>query len=124
MTSGDVMRFAQRVAALPDGTWWPYGTQEHFRLTQGSARVVWQLFENRWIHPYLLAGIALDLERQRAIVAEHYHHSPGGLTTRQSLVRQQTEGPATVHRVGAIVGAGAKLYLWCSAIAVRDRVVV
>lgn len=111
MTSSEGMRFAQRVAALPNGTSWPYGAQEHFRLTQGSARVVWQLLENRWIHPYVLAGIALDLERQRAIVAEQYHYSPGGPGSRQSLVRQQTEGPATVHRVGAIVGAGAKLYL-------------
>ena len=27
------------------------------------------------------------------------------------LVPQHTEGPVTVHRVGAMVGAGAKLYL-------------
>lgn len=113
MTSGEGMRYAQRTTTLRDGTSWPYGAQEYFRLSQGSARVVWQLFENRWIHPYVLAGVTLDADRQRAFIAEQYRYNgdaraPG---TRQLLAPQQTEGSVNRYRVGALVGAGAKLYL-------------
>lgn len=115
MTSGEGMRYSQRTASLPDGSTWPYGAQEYFRLSQGSARVVWQLLDNRWIHPYLLAGVSVDADRQRSVIEEQYRYLPTvdgrGPSTRELLVPRQSEGPETVHRVSAIVGAGAKLYV-------------
>lgn len=112
MTSAEGMRYRSRTAILADGTHWSYGAHEYFRASQGSARVVWQLLDNRWVHPYLLAGVALDADRQHAFIPEQYRYLGDGRTpaTRQTLVPQQTEGPATVVRVGAMVGAGAKLY--------------
>jgi len=112
MTSGEGMRYASRTAILADGTQWWYGAHEYFRTSQGSARVVWQLLDNRWVHPYLLAGVALDADRQHAFIPEQYRYLSDGRTPaiRELLVPQQTEGPATVYRVGAMVGAGAKLY--------------
>lgn len=113
MTSGEGMRYAQRVATLPDHTLWPYGAQEYFRLSQGSARVVWQLLDNRWIHPYVVAGVTLDADRRHALIAEQYQY-PGDTRApgiRRLVAPQQTEEAATDYRVGAMVGAGAKLYL-------------
>lgn len=112
MTSAEGMRYASRTAILPDGTHWSYGAHEYFRASQGSARVVWQLLDNRWVHPYLLAGVALDADRQRAFIPEQYRYLGDGRTPaiRHTLVPEQTEGPDTVHRVGAMLGAGAKLY--------------
>jgi hypothetical protein len=113
MTSGEGMRYSQRTVALPDGTTWPYGVQEYFRVSQASARGVWQLLDNTWVHPYLVAGMSLDADRQHAIIAEQYRYTGDGRSpgSRQLLVPQQTEGPDTVYRLGAMVGAGAKLYL-------------
>ncbi len=112
MTSGEGRRYASRTAILADGTHWSYGAHEYFRASQGSARVVWQLLDNRWIHPYLLAGVAVDAARQHAFIPEQYRYLGDGRTPafRETLVPQQTEGPDTVYRVGAMLGAGAKLY--------------
>lgn len=112
MTSAEGRRYASRTAILAGGTHWSYGAHEYFRASQGSARVVWQLLDNRWVHPYLLAGVALDADRQRAFVPEQYRYLSDGRTPaiRHTLVPEQTEGPDTVYRVGAMLGAGAKLY--------------
>jgi hypothetical protein len=112
MTSGEGMRYASRTATLANGATWSYGAHEYFRASQGSARVVLQLFDNQWVHPYLLAGVAVDADRQRAFIPEQYRYISDGRTpsVRETLVPQQVEGPATVYRVGAMVGAGAKLY--------------
>ncbi|MDP2054403.1 MAG: hypothetical protein Q8N52_04350 [Acidobacteriota bacterium] len=58
------------------------------------------------------AGVAVDADRQRAFIPEQFRYSSDGRTpaVRETLVPQQTEGPATVYLVGAMLGAGAKLY--------------
>lgn len=113
MTSGEGRRYASREVRLPDGSSWPYGAQEYFRLSQGSARAVWQLLDNRWIHPYVLAGVSVDVEQRRALVDEQFRYlpsSPGVPSLREVLVREQITGPDTVQRTGIMVGGGAKLY--------------
>ena len=78
MTSTEGMHYAQRMVTQADGGPWPYGAQEYFRLSQGSARVVWQMLENRLIHPYVLAGVTVDADRQWALVAEQYRYLSDG----------------------------------------------
>ena len=114
MTSTEGMHYASRLATTSDGTTFPYGVQEYYRASQGSARAVWQLLDNRWIHPYLLTGVTVDVERQRTSITEQYRYLPAGPglpSIRELLVREQTTGPQTVHRVGAMLGGGAKLYM-------------
>jgi len=38
MTSTEGMHYAARLATAADGSTWPYGVQEYYRLSQGSAR--------------------------------------------------------------------------------------
>jgi hypothetical protein len=114
MTSTEGMHYAARQVRTSDGTNWPYGVEEYYRLSQGSARVVWQLLDNRWVHPYLLAGITLDVERQRSHVMEQYRYissTPSSPSSRELLVREHTTGSDTVYRAGAIAGGGAKFYM-------------
>lgn len=114
MTSTEGMHYAARHATTSDGTSWPYGVQEHYRVSQGSVRAVWQLLDNRWIHPYLLAGLTIDVERQHTYTAEQFRYlpsAPGQPSLRELVVREQRQGAKTVTRAGAIVGGGAKLYM-------------
>jgi hypothetical protein len=114
MTSTEGMHYGARQVITADGSSWPYGVQEYYRVSQGSARMVWQLLDNRWIHPYLLAGITLDIERQRTFVAEQYRYlpsTPGQPSLREIVARESKTGPDTVYRAGAMVGVGAKLYM-------------
>ena len=40
--------------------------------------MVWQMLENRLIHPYVLAGVTVDADRQWALVAEQYRYLSDG----------------------------------------------
>jgi opacity protein-like surface antigen len=120
MTSTEGMHYAARQVTTSDGTSWPYGVQEHYRLSQGSARAVLQLLDNRWIHPYLLAGITVDVERRHSYAAEQFRYlpgAPGQAGLRELVVREQRTDPDTNTRAGAIVGGGAKLYMSANAFA-------
>lgn len=114
MTSTEGTHYGARMATTSDGTSFPYGVQESYRWSQGSARVVWQLLENRWIHPYLLAGVTLDIVRERSFVAEQYRYlpsAPGVPSLREILVHEHRTGPDTVYRASLMAGGGAKLYM-------------
>lgn len=120
MTSTEGFRYAMNEATSSDGSSWPYGIQEYYRLSQGSARMVWQMLDNRWIHPYLLAGVTVDIERHRSYTAEQYRYLPstaGSTIVRELLVHEHHSGPDTVYRAGAMVGGGAKLYMSTNAFA-------
>ncbi len=91
-----------------EGTRYSYGAQEYLRLSQGSARVVWQFFDNQWIHPYVLAGVTVDADRRRTLVLDQY---PRTIDPRGPIVAPRTVGPDTLYQAGAIAGAGAKLYM-------------
>lgn len=91
-----------------EGTRYSYRAQEYLRLSQGSARVVWQFFDNQWIHPYVLAGVTVDADRRRTFVLDQY---PRAIDPRGPIVPPRTVGPDTSYQAGAIAGAGAKLYM-------------
>lgn len=113
-TSTEGMHYAARQATTSDGTSWPYGVQEHYRVSQASVRAVWQLLDNRWIHPYFLAGVTVDAERKRTYIAEQYRYlpsAPGQPGLREVLARESRTSPETTYRTGAVVGGGAKLYM-------------
>ena len=85
---------------------------DHARVTQGSARAVWQFFDNQWIHPYLLAGLSVDAVRKKTVALEKFQFNgdprlPG---SRVRVVQPRTEGPDTTLRAGLVAGGGAKLY--------------
>jgi len=111
-TTGEGRRWSQRFVFVPGTTGpVPYGVDEYFRFTQGSVRAVWQFFDNQWIHPYLLAGVAVDVERRREVTHDPYLYTGDGrLPGGRVQVPQQDASPATTFNPGIEVGGGAKLY--------------
>jgi len=113
-TTGESRRWSQRFAVVPGATGpIPYSVDEYFRIAQGSARIVWQFFDNQWVHPYLLAGVAVNAERKREAVQEQFHYlgdfrSP---TTRVLVVPGQAKSPTTTFDAALVFGGGTKLYL-------------
>jgi hypothetical protein len=105
--------FIQRFATVPgSATPFPYGVQEFFQTNQGTARVVWQFLENRWVHPYVSGGVTFIADRRRTVVDEPYRYlDPRQPGSSGLVIPQHTEGPHTDFQTGAIVGAGAKLYM-------------
>lgn len=94
--TGEGRIYADRLQQLPGFPHpVPVALEHHISTRAISASVGWQFLENQWVHPYLLAGLAYDVERNR-------------LDEFQSFVRRGD--PYTVDHVRGIVGVGAKVY--------------
>jgi hypothetical protein len=115
-TTGEGSRYSHRYALTVPGVppYYPYPVDEYYRLHQASGRVVWQFFENAWVHPYVFGGVSLDIERQRARIPEHYFYSGGDARTpanRILVAPARQVGPETDYRAGVVFGAGTKIYI-------------
>ena len=99
-------RYIQRLATVPGIGTVPYATREYFSQQQASARLVWQFFDNRWVHPYVMAGVGADIERRREFFWEQLHYP-----TRVRIVDQHEEGPFTNYSAAAVAGIGTKFYV-------------
>jgi opacity protein-like surface antigen len=113
-TSGDAERYTQRfvtVPGVPPG--YSISAQEHYRLHQLSARVVWQFRDNQWVHPYVFGGASYDIERKRVFVPEQHYWGGDARTPafRIPITPPIKEGPETTRRAGVIAGGGTKLYM-------------
>lgn len=108
--TSEASRYVQRFTTVPGFGVLPYGAEEYFRHQQLTARVVWQFFDNKWVHPYVVGGVGADLERKRAEVSEQFHYL-GAAAPRVRIVERHDEGPATTDRPVAIAGIGSKLYV-------------
>lgn len=114
-TTGEGTRYTQRYVSIPGvPPYYPVSVQEHYQLNQVSGRAVWQFFENRWVHPYVFGGIAVEAERQRTWVPEQFFYGssdPRSPSNRIPLSASIESGPETVYRVGGIAGVGTKVYM-------------
>jgi hypothetical protein len=114
VTSGEGERFAQRYSTAPGVPpySYPYTVQERHTLRQVSGRMVWQFFENAWVHPYIFGGVVYDAERRETLIPpQYYYPDPRTQTPPLTLAPASRTGPETVHRVGASAGFGAKVYI-------------
>jgi hypothetical protein len=115
-TTGEGSRYAQRYALTVPGVppYYSYPVTEYYQLHQLSGRLIWQFFDNAWVHPYVFGGVSLDIERTHAHVPEHYFYSGGGPNTppNRILVTSLRETPPeTLHRAGLVLGVGTKIYM-------------
>lgn len=103
-------RYVNEMVVLA-GTPYPSAYQQFHRLQQATGRVVWRFGRNAWVHPYMGAGVVVDIDRQRRFVSAQYQppSDPRGTPT---LIRPEhyTE-PVTQYRVGGTVNGGAKFYM-------------
>jgi hypothetical protein len=113
--SGEGSRYAQHFVNVPGvPADFPFGAQEYYRLHQLSGRLVYQFFENAWMHPYVFGGAALDVERRRTEIHEQYYyasHGPNVPVERILAIPSQSIGPTTTMRPAAVFGTGAKVYM-------------
>jgi hypothetical protein len=114
-TTGEGHRYTQRFANAPGvPSSYTYPVDEYFRLNQVYGRVVWQFFENSWVHPYVLGGVSYDIERQRERIGQQFYYTNGPPRPGEPpvlITPAEGRGTRTVNRVGAIAGVGAKFYM-------------
>ena len=111
--TSEATRYVQRFVTVPNHpTPVPVSGEQYIQNREASISTAWQFLDNAWVHPYLLAGLALDFERVRTrrFSQAVFTGSPAQGGT-QIVVVEFTEGPVTTRRARGIVGAGAKLYM-------------
>lgn len=112
-TSGEGTQYIQEYVRIP-ATGQPYllSMERFHRLQQTSLRMVWQFYENTWVHPYVNAGVVLDVDRNRYHVPEQYSYVADPRFTPRQLVRPDfTSGTEYDYRAGFTIGGGAKFYM-------------
>ncbi len=112
-TSAEGSQYVQRLITVPQVLYpVPIASERFTRLHQISGSLVWQFFDNEWVHPFVHAGLAADLERVRwyTPAQSHYVGDPRLPTSRVVLSEERRDGPNTTTTAGFVVGGGAKLY--------------
>ena len=110
--TGDGSIFLQEFIRLPNGQVYPFALEESHHLQQASIRLVWQFFDNRWVHPYINVGAVVDIDRRR------YNDLPGNYypvdprIVPPQLVRDlYPSGSVSDYGVGASYGGGVKFFV-------------
>jgi hypothetical protein len=83
-----------------------YRVREHqVSLSTGSAAVAYQLFENRWVHPFLAAGLEIARTRDRIDVPPFYGDP------RAAALPIPPPQTTTSYSVRPVVNSGFKFYI-------------
>lgn len=112
-TSNEGSRYVQEVVRVPGTSIvQPIGVEQFHRLQQTSVRLVWQFFDNAWVHPYLNAGGVFDADRQRAHSLEQFYY-PADPRTTPPIRIPPVVNPGTTweYSGGVTVGGGSKFYV-------------
>jgi hypothetical protein len=112
-TSGEGRQYIQefvRVSAVPNA--YSVSIEKFHRLQQTSLRMVWQFFDNTWVHPYVNGGVVLDINRSRQYAPPQYYYPGNPVTTPPVLVRPDvTPGTEYDYRASFAFGGGAKFFV-------------
>lgn len=125
VTSGEGERFIQRYSNVPGAPpySYPYSIHESHTLRQVSGRLVWQFFDNAWVHPYVFGGVVYDADRVKTFIppfafaeasaqlTQPLYPDQRNPTPPMALAPETRTGPETLHRIGATAGFGAKVYI-------------
>lgn len=111
--TGEGTQYVQEYVRVPN-TGFPYllSIEKAHRLQQTSLRMVWQFFDNRWVHPYVNAGIVLDVDRNRYHLPQQFYYPGDPRTNPRVLVRPEFQsGTNRAYRAGFSFGGGSKFYV-------------
>ena len=113
-TTGEGRQYVQRYATIPGSAYpVPYAAEQFTTVREVAGSVVWQFFENQWVHPFLQVGAVADVDRFRTHTWRQSFFS--GTDPRQRtemvLAEERDEGPSSTTHVRLLVGAGVKLYV-------------
>jgi hypothetical protein len=111
--SNEGERYVTRVVQVPGVGPYPVGSEQMMRTTSASGVVAWQFLENRWAHPFVFAGAALDVEDERIRTWRQsiYRGDPRIPGSEVVIATEQFSDLGSTARTRALFGAGAKLYV-------------
>jgi hypothetical protein len=105
-------RYVERVVQVP-GVGARCAASEQFTRNHGvSSALVWQFFDNQWVHPFVLAGVTFDFERRRIHTWPQvfFRGDPPYSGSEVLVATDRIDDLGTDVFVRGLVGAGAKIY--------------
>ena len=105
------MQYVSHPLTVP-GSPYPYWmvTEETTWARSLGAVAAWQFRDNEWVHPFVLAGVAADVDRTRRHVPEQFlTRRPAGRDLAPATHSDSVEEESR-PRASAVIGGGAKLY--------------
>lgn len=111
--SGEGSRYVQRTIDVPGIGPRPVGAEQMLRTNSVSGALVWQFFDNQWVHPFVMAGATLDLDRERVHTwAQSYYRGDPRLPGSEVVISaDRVDDLGTRATVRGLIGGGAKLYV-------------
>jgi hypothetical protein len=114
VVAGEGERYVTRLVQVPGGGGpFPISSEQFVRINGVSGAIVWQFFDNQWVHPFVSAGASLDFDRERRHTwpQSYYRGDPRVPGNEVQIVREGTEDLGTTRRARATIGVGAKVYV-------------
>lgn len=108
-TGEDSNRVFRYVTVPGTTTAYPFATERFYRTRSVSAAIGWQFGENRWVHPYLMTGVAVDFLRTRAHTTEQFTYV-GSPAVSTRVIAERFDPPKTESHARGWVSGGAKFY--------------
>jgi hypothetical protein len=101
-----------RYLTLPNGATIPYGAERRSTTRGVSASVIWQFRDNEWVHPFVHAGVATDVDR----VSTHTWRQPLYISDPRApgapaIVIAESDERSDTTRTCLVIGGGTKIYL-------------
>ena len=109
--TGDGSIFLQEFIRLPNGQVYPFSVEETHHLQQASIRLVWQFFDNRWVHPYLNIGAVVDIDRRSYDRPGNYYAVDPRVVPPQLVSDRYPSGSVVDYAGGVSYGGGAKFFV-------------
>jgi hypothetical protein len=110
--SGEGSRYTLRLVDVPGIGQRPFSAEQLIHSNGISSALVWQFFENQWVHPFLMAGASLDFNRETVhIWQQTFYRGDPRVPGNEVIVPDRVEHAATTRAVRGLVGGGAKLYV-------------
>lgn len=110
---GEGSRYGQRVVQVPGLGPYPVSTEHLTRTNSVSGALVWQFFENQWVHPFVFAGASVDFDRRgfHTWHQSYFRGDPRIAGNEIFVSRDETVYIGTDRTVRGLIGGGAKLYV-------------
>ena len=113
VVSGEGERYVSQQVQVPGVGPYPVSSEQFVRINNVAGAVVWQFFDNQWVHPFLSAGASLDFDRERRHTrAQSYFRGDPRIPGNEiPIAVERTEDLGTTHRARGTVGTGVKVYM-------------
>ena len=111
--SSEGERYVSRLVTVPGLGPQVVAAEQMVRTNGASAALVWQFFENQWVHPFVLAGAAVDFDRERihTYPQSFFRGDPRLPGSQVTIATDHVDELGTHAQVRGLLGVGIKLYV-------------